>query len=101
MIDITLHIAMTDLCKSEGIEKDLIIEVVEYGIAQPLSETEYSQWVFDLDSAHWIKKAIQLNQQLLLDWVAISLVIELMKEKEKLEQENAHLRTRLSRLGLA
>jgi chaperone modulatory protein CbpM len=98
MIDVTLHIPIDELCENEGIDKDIIIEVVEYGIAQPISNTEYTQWIFDLDSAHWIKKAVKLNQQLLIDWVAISLVIDLMKEKEKLKQENRLLKTRLSRL---
>lgn len=72
--------------------------MVEYGIAVPIIEdTQYSEWIFDLESTHWIKKAIKLNQQLLLDWVAISLVIDLMKEKEKLEHENNLLKSRLSR----
>lgn len=98
MIDITLHIAVNELCEIEGIEKDVILEVVDYGIAKPIEDTHYSEWIFDLESAHWIKKAIQLNQQLLLDWVAISLVIDLMKEKEKLEQENNVLKASLNRL---
>lgn len=98
MIDITLHIPVNELCETEGIEKEIILEVVEYGIARPLQDAHYSEWVFDLESAHWIKKAIKLNKQLLLDWVAISMVIDLMKEKEKLAQENKLLKTRLSRL---
>ena len=98
MIDITLYIPVNELCEIDGIEKDIIIEMVEYGIAAPIGDTQYSEWIFDLESAHWIKKAVELNQQLLLDWVAISLVIDLMKEKEKLEQENQLLKARLSRL---
>ncbi|MFT4653640.1 MAG: chaperone modulatory protein CbpM [Patiriisocius sp.] len=98
MVDITLYIAIDELCDNQSINKDVILEVVEYGIAKPSSGDNLSQWVFDLESAHWIKKAIKLNQQLLLDWVAISMVIDLMKAKEKLVQENIRLRNRLSRL---
>ncbi|PKI03583.1 hypothetical protein CXF81_02305 [Glaciecola sp. 33A] len=54
-----------------------------------------SEWIFDLESVHWIKKAIQLNQQLLLDWVAISMLIDLMKEE--LIQQNAQLKSTLRR----
>lgn len=98
MIDITLHIPIKELCEIEGIEIDIIVEVVEYGIAQPVSNADHSLWIFDLDNAHWIKKAVKLNQELLIDWVAISMVIDLMKEKEKLELENNALKGRLSRL---
>jgi chaperone modulatory protein CbpM len=98
MVDITLHIPIDELCENESFDKNVIIEVVEYGIAKPMGGNTLSEWVFDLDSAYWIKKAIKLNQQLLLDWVAISMVIELMKDKEKLAQENNQLKERLSRL---
>lgn len=98
MVDITLYIAIDELCEYEYINEELIVEVVEYGIAVPQSGATLSEWIFDLESAHWIKKAIKLNQQLLLDWVAISMVIDLMKEKEKLALENDQLKSRLSRL---
>lgn len=98
MVDITLYIPINELCENESIKKEVILEVVEYGIVKPFSGSGLSEWVFDLESAHWIKKAVKLNQQLLLDWVAISLVIDLMKEKEKLAQENRQLKSSLSRL---
>ena len=98
MTDISLHISVNELCEIAGIEKCIIIEMVEYGIAAPISDSQDSEWIFDLESAHWLKKAIKLNQQLLIDWVAISLVIDLMKEKQKLEQENKLLKARLNRI---
>jgi chaperone modulatory protein CbpM len=98
MVDITFYIPIDELCEKESINKELIIEIVEYGIATPLKSNNLSEWIFDLESAYWIKKAIKLNQQLLLDWVAISMVIELMKDKEKLTQENSRLKGILSKL---
>lgn len=98
MTNITLHMALDELCLSIGIHQDTIIEVVEYGIATPLEGNTLSEWVFDLESAHWIKKAIKLNQQLQIDWVATAMVIELMRQKQQLENENTQLKTRLNRL---
>jgi chaperone modulatory protein CbpM len=98
MTDITLYIDIAELCESESIDEDIIIEVVEYGIAVPHRGETLSEWIFDLENAYWIKKAVKLNQQLLLDWVAISMVIDLMKDKEKLVQENDLLKSRLKRL---
>lgn len=97
MVDITLHIAIDELCQDANINEEAIAELVDYGIAAPKHGATLSEWVFDLETAHWIKKAITLNQQLLLDWVAISMLIDLMKEKEKLIQENAQLKLSLNR----
>lgn len=98
MADVTLYIDIAELCENESIDEEIIIEVVEYGIAAPHRGETLSEWIFDLENAYWIKKAVKLNQQLLLDWVAISMVVDLMKDKEKLVQENDQLRSRLSRL---
>lgn len=98
MVDITLYIDIEELCENESINEEVIIEVVEYGIAAPQRGGILSEWIFDLENAYWIKKAVTLNQQLMLDWAAISMVIDLMKEKERLVQENEQLRSRLNRL---
>ncbi len=97
MENITLLIPLNELCQIEGISHELIMEVVEYGIAEPAAGSDLSEWTFDMESTHWIKKAIKLNQQLHIDWVAIAMVIELIRQKETLEKENVMLKTRLNR----
>ena len=72
--------------------------MVEYGIVKPLEGEKLSEWVFDIESAHWIKKAIKLNQQLQIDWIATAMIIELMKKTQQLEKENKQLAARLNRL---
>jgi chaperone modulatory protein CbpM len=98
MTNITLRIHLDELCLSADISQEAIIEVVEYGIVTPLEGDTLSEWVFDLESAHWIKKAIKLNQQLQIDWLATAMVIELMRKQQQLEKENNLLKVRLSRL---
>jgi|TARA_B110000503_G_scaffold140242_1_gene230579 chaperone modulatory protein CbpM len=98
MTNITLRIHLDELCLSADISQEAIIEVVEYGIVTPLEGDTLSDWVFDLESAHWIKKAIKLNQQLQIDWLATAMVIELMKKQQELIKENKQLKVRLSRL---
>jgi chaperone modulatory protein CbpM len=46
---------------------------------------------------HWLKKFIRLNRELEIDWVAVSMVIELLKQKEQLKQENQNLQRQLER----
>ena len=98
MTNITLRIHLDELCLSADISQEAIIEVVEYGIVTPLEGDTLSEWVFDLESAHWIKKAIKLNQQLQIDWLATAMVIELMKKQQELIKENKQLKVRLSHL---
>lgn len=98
MTNITLRIHLDELCLSADISQEAIIEVVEYDIVTPLEGDTLSEWVFDLESAHWIKKAIKLNQQLQIDWLATAMVIELMKKQQELIKENKQLKVRLSRL---
>ena len=98
MTNITLRIHLDELCLSADISQEAIIEVVEYGIVTPLEGDTLSEWVFDLESAHWIKKAIKLNQQLQIDWLATTMVVELMKKQQELIKENKQLKVRLSRL---
>jgi chaperone modulatory protein CbpM len=46
---------------------------------------------------HWVKKAIRLNQELEIDWVAVALVLELLKQKAQLQRENQELQHQLAR----
>jgi chaperone modulatory protein CbpM len=98
MTNITLSMHLDELCLSADISQEAINAVVEYGIVTPLEGDTLSEWVFDLESAHWIKKAIKLNQELQIDWVATAMVINLMRQKQQLKTENNQLKIRLSRL---
>jgi chaperone modulatory protein CbpM len=53
--------------------------------------------MFDTSSVRWVKKAITLYSQLELDWVAVAMIVELLKQKEKLTEENEYLHRRLTR----
>jgi len=92
MTETLFSISFEELCQIEGIESQLIIEIVEYGIVTPLNkrtdQTRYEQWFFDTGGIHWIKKALRLHQDLEIDWVAIAMVIDLMQQKEALQKEN-------------
>lgn len=98
MTNISLTMTVQELCYKEGVKHETIVEIVDYGIAQPLDDEQANDWTFDLDNAFWIRKAIKINQELHLDWVATSMIVALIRKKEMLENENAQLKQRLSRL---
>lgn len=91
------ELSLSELCQLEHIEEHIVAEVVEHGIAEPMTGEEINEWVFDVTSVHWIKKAVRLHQDLEIDWIAVSLVIDLMQQKELLEQENERFRIQLGR----
>ena len=97
MSETILKISLSELCEAEQINEELIIEIVEYGIAQPVAGKTVEEWIFDPTSVHWLKKAINLNRELEIDWVAVAMVIELLKQKEHLIRENQNLQRQLAR----
>jgi chaperone modulatory protein CbpM len=96
-----LSISFYELCQLEGIESQLVIDVVEYGIILPVNkdieQANEQQWLFDTGSIHWLKKALRLHQDLEIDWVAVAMVIDLMQQKEALQKENEAYQRQLKR----
>lgn len=97
MTNSLLIISFEELCQVERLSQELIIEVIDYGIAEPISGDNTDDWIFDTSSVRWVKKAITLYYQLELDWVAIAMIVDLLKQKEKLTEENENLQRRLRR----
>jgi chaperone modulatory protein CbpM len=97
MTDVILKISMRELCQSQRISQELLVEVVDYGIATPVEGCRQDEWVFDYNAVHWLKKAIKLNKDLEIDWVAVAMVIKLLKQRETLERENQQLLQQLKR----
>ncbi len=91
-------ISFSELCQLENIESENIIEIVEYGIVKPLEDAETEEWEFETSSVYWIKKAVQLYQDLEIDWLAVALLIELMQQRDSLRKENEFFQQQLKRL---
>ena len=90
-------ISLEELCQLEDIDSGIIIEIVEYGIVKPVGGSETEEWIFSTTSVYWIKKAVQLYQDLEIDWLAVALLIELMQQIESLRKENASFKKQLRR----
>lgn len=97
MIDNLNYITYRELCRTEGIESEYVIAIVEYGIVTPKNQAPIEEWVFEANSVYWIKKALRLRQDLEIDWVAVSMVIELLRQKDTLEKENLRINRLLQR----
>ncbi len=92
-----ISISSTELSIVTGVETEVIVKLVEYGIVEPLNGDQVEVWEFETSSVHWIQKALRLRKDLEIDWLAVSMVIELMQQKEALEKQNAAFQRQLSR----
>ncbi|MGB5326459.1 MAG: chaperone modulator CbpM [Pseudomonadales bacterium] len=92
-----LHISCSELCELEQIQTEVLVSIVEHGIAKPVEGRRETDWIFEASAVPWIKKAVRLAADLEIDWFAVALLIELMQQKEQLERENACYRSQLER----
>lgn len=92
------RISYAELCQIEGIKSEHIIEIVNYRIVVPVEELENNEWLFETTSVFWIKKALRLHADLEIDWVAVAMIVDLMRQKEMLEKENDTIQRQLNRL---
>lgn len=97
VMDLVLRISLHDLCQCEGLNEQLIVEVVEHGIAQPIAGNSVVDWVFETTSVYWVRKAARLHSDLEIDWVAVAMVIDLLKRNEALEKQNQCFEQQLRR----
>ncbi len=95
-----LHISIHEFCEREGITEQQVVAIVEHGIVEPLSGHKSPEWEFDNTSARWMQKALRLQQDLDMDWVATATVIDLLRQREQLHRDNRRLRQRLQRFLL-
>jgi len=99
---ICFDITVQELCESKDINIEIIEALVEYQIAETRKpETRKNQpveeWRFSSSSVNWIRKAIRLQRDLEIDWIAVATIIDLLKQNESLELENRRLAQRLKR----
>lgn len=97
MSDSMLRVSVTEFCEREEVTHTLVVTLVELEVARPVEGDEVNDWVFDATGAHWLEKALRLHRELEIDWEAVGMLIELMRQREDLRRENHALRQRLAR----
>lgn len=85
-----------ELCRAVHISEQSLSEIVAYGIVKPAGES-ISDWVFSDQEVALIKKAVRLQRDLELDWLATSLAVSLLEQIDHLHADNQYLKQRLKR----
>ena len=97
MSELVFSVSVHELCQCEEFTQQVIVEVVEHGIAHPVAGQDVVDWVFDTTSVHWLRKAVRLHSDLEIDWVAVAMVIDLLQKNEALEKQNQLIEQQLKR----
>jgi chaperone modulatory protein CbpM len=98
MTEMVLSMSLRELCQCEGCSEQVIVEIVEHGIAHPVAGSEVVDWEFDTTSVYWLRKAVRLHADLEIDWVAVAMVIDLLRQNEALQRQNQRFEQQLKRL---
>lgn len=85
------HVLFTleEVCERCDIHVDIIVEMIEYGIAEPVEPIEQSTesiWYFNSHALVRLQRAQRLMSGLELNLSGVALSLELMDEIEELQQ---------------
>ena len=94
------HVLFTleEVCERCDIHVDIIVEMIEYGIAEPVEPIEQSTesiWYFNSHALVRLQRAQRLMNGLELNLSGVALSLELMDEIEELQQRIAILSRQL------
>lgn len=95
-----MRVTVSELCERDGVSREALFELVQHDVVEPIEGSNVDDWCFDVTGAHWLKRALRLKRDLDIDWVAVAMLIDLLREREALAQENQCLRQRLDRFLL-
>ena len=90
-------VSVAEFCEREGVNDQLVATLVELEIACPVDGASVEDWVFDATGAHCLEKSLRLRRELQLEWEAVGILVQVMRQREELRRENEALRRRLAR----
>ena len=85
------HVSFTlaALCQASGAERELVHGLVGEGLLQPTGQGP-DDWRFSGDALRQTRKALRLARDFELDLAAVSLVLELLAEIDRLRSRLRH-----------
>ena len=92
-----VYVSVHEICECEGLSEQQVAAIVEQGIARPARGASSSDWEFDPAAVAWMKKAARLHRDFELDWFATAMLVDLLRQRERLYRENRELKRRLAR----
>jgi len=88
--------SLGEICERCGVQADIVIEMVEYGIVRPVTNpADNDRWQFDTDALLRMSRAQRLRRDLELDPAGLALALELLDEIDTLQRQVRTLQQQL------
>jgi chaperone modulatory protein CbpM len=78
------RLSLRQICERCHIEEDMIVELVEEGILDPLGNSRMS-WKFRFTATERVKRVVRLQRDFELNLPAVALILQLLDRIEQLE----------------
>ncbi|MDX1588409.1 MAG: chaperone modulator CbpM [Oleiphilaceae bacterium] len=91
IIDEQLQLSLHDLCCDGRVSAEFVLELVEYGVLQPLSGREPREWSFAGEDLVRLHRALRLQRDLQVNLPGLALSLELLEELQGLRRRLADL----------
>ncbi|HET7132523.1 MAG TPA: chaperone modulator CbpM [Gammaproteobacteria bacterium] len=85
LLDETLRYTLADICRICSVQEQLVVEIVEEGIVEPLGD-QPPQWRFNGIAVTRIQRVIQLQHDFDVNLPGAALALELLEEIERLKR---------------
>lgn len=85
LLDDSIEFTLGELCRIVGVQEQLVVEIVEEGIVEPLGSAP-SQWRFTGVAVTRIQRVIRLQQEFEVNLPGAALALELLDEIERLKR---------------
>ena len=85
LLDDTLEFTLADLCRVCAVHEQLVIEIVEEGIVEPLGDAR-PQWRFTGVAVTRIQRVIKLQHDFDVNLPGAALALELLEEIDRLKR---------------
>jgi chaperone modulatory protein CbpM len=90
------EVAFAELLGACGFEREVLIELIDYGVFEPRGEGE-AQWLFPRRSLALARRAARLHRGLDLDAHALALVLDLLERMDEMQRRMRELECQLPR----
>jgi chaperone modulatory protein CbpM len=86
---------LSEVCERCGVHAEIIIEMVEHGIVEPIVAEPENGWSFSIDALIRLTRAQRLREDLELNFPGLALSLELLDQIDRLQQEINSLKQQL------
>jgi chaperone modulatory protein CbpM len=86
---------LSEVCERCGVRAEIIVEMVEHGIVEPIVAEPENTWSFNIDALMRLTRAQRLRQDLELNFPGLALSLELLDKIDTLQQEVNSLKQQL------